>query len=166
MAESKIVPILACLQFHFRPRNQGKGGEGVGIVFPIKVMKLDNCLPLRFCGWFFFVHVPGIIRKLNNNKNCLSEQDADQVLYSAMDGQKCQNKEHGDTVPEKACNMLLCSLQINIKKARQMRFSTVGYVCSIQTRVIFNPAVSEQLYNFIVMNDLIFVGPERGSDQF
>ena len=48
----------------------------------------------------------------------------------------CENKQHGDTVPEKARDMFLCSLQINKKKARQMRFSTAGYVCSTQTRVM------------------------------
>ena len=58
-----------------------------------------------------------------------------------MDGRLCENKQHGDTVPEKARDMFLCSLQINITKARQMPFSTAGYVCSTQTRVIFNPAV-------------------------
>ena len=57
-----------------------------------------------------------------------------------MDGQQCQNKQHGDTVPEKAHDVFLCSLQINIKKACQMLFSTTGYVCSTQTRVIYNPA--------------------------
>ena len=33
-----------------------------------------------------------------------------------MDGQKCQNKDHGDTVPKNTCDMFLCSPQINIKK--------------------------------------------------
>ena len=33
-----------------------------------------------------------------------------------MDGRKCENKQHGDTVPEKARDMFLCSLHINIKE--------------------------------------------------
>ena len=58
-----------------------------------------------------------------------------------MDGRQCENKQRGDTVLEKARDMFLCSLQINILKARQMRFSTVGYMCSTQTIGIFNPDV-------------------------
>ena len=49
---------------------------------------------------FFFVRVPDIIGKLKN-KNCHLEQDVNQFLYSTMDGQKCENKQHGDTVTEK-----------------------------------------------------------------
>ena len=37
--------------------------------------------------------------------------------------------------------MFLFSLQINIKKARQARFSTAGYVCSTETIVVSDPAV-------------------------
>ena len=59
-----------------------------------------------------------------------------------MDCQQCQNKQHGDIVLEKAHHMFLCSLQMNIKKAHLMRFSTAGYVRSTQTRFIFNPAVA------------------------
>ena len=67
----------------------------------------------NFIGSFFCVRVPDIISKLKN-KNCQSEQDVDQVLYFEMDGQQCENKQHGDTVPEKARDMFLCSLKINI----------------------------------------------------
>ena len=49
---------------------------------PAKIV--NDCLPLGFHRQFFCVRVPDIIRKLK--KYCQSEQDDDQVLYSAMDG--------------------------------------------------------------------------------
>ena len=38
-----------------------------------------------------------------------SEQYVDQVLYSAMDGRQCQNKQHGGTVPKKAPRVFMFS---------------------------------------------------------
>ena len=35
----------------------------------------------------------------------------------------------------------LCSLQINTKKARQPRFSSAGFVCPNQNRVVYHPDV-------------------------
>ena len=70
------------------------------------------------------------------------EQDVNQVLYIAMEGNQFQNKQHGDTVPIKKRNMFLCSLQINIKKAIQAWFSTAGYMCFNQTRVVSHTAVT------------------------
>ena len=67
-----------------------------------------------------------------------------------MDGRQYENKQHGDTLPQKKRNIFLCSLQINIYNARHMRFSTAGYVCSTQTIVIFNPAVDE--YRLVIFN--------------
>ena len=58
-----------------------------------------------------------------------------------MDGRQSHNKQHGDAVPKKARDMFLCFLHIKIKKARQARFSTAGYVCSTKTRVGSHPAV-------------------------
>ena len=46
-------------------------------------------------------------------------------------------------MPEKAGDTFLSSLQINIKKARQIRFSNAGYVYSTQERVIVNPTVRD-----------------------
>ena len=77
----------------------------------------------------------------NWEKNCQLEQDDDQFVYSAMDGQYCNNKQHGDTVPENARDTFLCYLHINDLKARHMWFRNVGYVCSTQNRGIFNPVV-------------------------
>ena len=65
-------------------------------------------------------------------------------LDKCFGGGQCQNKQHGDTMPKKARNMFLCSLQIDIKKARQARFSTAGYVCSTETKVVSHPAVRSQ----------------------
>ena len=96
---------------------------------------------MRFRRQFFCVHVPDIISKLNNKKY-QSEQNVDKVLYSTMDGPQSQNKQHGDTVPKKARDMFLCSLQINIKKSRQAWLSNAGYMCYTQTRVISHPAVA------------------------
>ena len=42
-----------------------------------------------------------------------TSEDIEQVLYSAMDGRLCQNKDHGDIVPKNPRDMYLCSLQIN-----------------------------------------------------
>ena len=64
---------------------------------------------------------------------------------SAIDGRQCENKQHCVTVPEKARDMFLCSPHINIKKARQVRFSTAGYVCSTQNRVVFNTVVGNSV---------------------
>ena len=79
---------------------------------PAKIV--DNCLLLQFCRQFFCVHVPGIISE-TKNKNCQSERDVDEVLYSTMSGQQSHNKQDGGTVPKKARDMFLGSLQINKK---------------------------------------------------
>ena len=42
-----------------------------------------------------------------SKKNWQSEQDVDQILDSAMDSQQFDNKQHDDTVPEKARGMFL-----------------------------------------------------------
>ena len=57
-----------------------------------------------------------------------------------MDGRQCQNKQHGDTVPKIARHVFMFSTDL-YKKARQARFSTTGYVCSTQNRVVSHPAV-------------------------
>ena len=69
-----------------------------------------------------------------------TEQDFDQVLYLTMDGRQLQNKHHGDTVAKKTREMFLCSLHINIKKARQVRFSTAGYMWTTRARKKFPPS--------------------------
>ena len=79
------------------------------IVFPIKVMKLDTCLPLPFFGIFCCVHVPEIISKLNNNKNCQLEQDDDQFLYSAIDGRQCHNKNMVTSCQNNVVHVLMYS---------------------------------------------------------
>ena len=48
---------------------------------------------------------------------------------------------HRDTVPKKARDMFLFSLEINVKKARQARFSTAGYVWTTFAKRNFHPAV-------------------------
>ena len=53
-----------------------------------------------FIGSFFCVRVPEIISKLKN-KNFQSEQDVDQDIYSAMEDQQFQNKQHGVNMPKK-----------------------------------------------------------------
>ena len=55
----------------------------------------------NFVGIFFKRTRPWHHHKTEQPKNCQSEQDVDQFLYSAMDGRKYQNKHHGDTVPKK-----------------------------------------------------------------
>ena len=56
-----------------------------------------------------------------------SEQVVDQVLYSAMDGRQCQNKDHGDTVKKNAQHVFMF-FSDQFKKAPQARFSTAGHV--------------------------------------
>ena len=53
-----------------------------------------------FIGSSFCIRVLDIISKLKKKIGHLG-QDVDQVLYSAMGGRQCENKQHGDTVPEK-----------------------------------------------------------------
>ena len=102
---------------------------------PAKIV--DNCLPLQFHKKYFCIHVPDIISKLKNNKVA----SRNKMLIKFHIPRWTVNKVITNNVPEKARNMFLCSLQINIKKARQMQFSTAGYVCSTQTRAVFNAAV-------------------------
>ena len=81
---------------------------------PAKIV--HNCLPLGFHRQSFLRTHPWHHQQTEKQKNCQSKQDVDQVLYSAMDGRQCENKQHGDTAPEKARGMFLCYLKINIKK--------------------------------------------------
>ena len=60
---------------------------------------VDNSLLLGCHRQFFCVRAPDIIINMKN-KNCQSEQDVDQFLYSSMDGQQYQNKLHADTMPK------------------------------------------------------------------
>ena len=120
--ESKIFPIRHVFVFIVSREIEEKVPIKPLILMPSPKI-VDNCLPLGFHWQFFCLRVPDITRKLK--KNHQSEQDVNQVLYSAMDGWKCVNTHHGDAVLENARHVL-CSLHINIKKARQMRFSTAG----------------------------------------
>ena len=87
------------LCFHCQPINQGKGSpQAAHTDTPAKIV--DNGLPLEFHRQFFLRTRPWHYQKSEKPKKCQSEQDIDQVLYSAMDGQHCQNKQHSDTEPK------------------------------------------------------------------
>ena len=102
-------PESARLSFHGRPRNLGKGAPQTAHTdAPCK-----NCRQLPSAGIssaVFFAYTSLTSSENWKTKNCQSEQDVDQVLNSAMDGQQGENKQHGDTVPEKTGDMSLCFL--------------------------------------------------------
>ena len=134
-------PKSARLRLHRRTKNWGKGApQAAHTDAPCKNCRQFPSARISSAVFFAFASLTSSANR--ETKNCQSEKDVDQVLFYAMDGRQCENKQHGDTVPEKACDVFVCSLQINIK-ARQMWFSTAGYVCSTQTRVIFNPSVED-----------------------
>ena len=81
---------------------------------------------------------------MKNKKKFQSEKDVDQVLYSAMDGRKCQNKQDGDTVPEKVHDMFSCYLQINIKYCA-IYGSVLWAMCVLLKLQLF----STQLYDIL-----------------
>ena len=95
-------------------------GESLAL-FPFKLLiltipaKIVDKLPsAAIVSAVFFRTCPWHHQKTEQQQNCRSEQDVDQVLYSAMDGRQCQNKDHGDTV-QKPRGMCLCSLCTKIK---------------------------------------------------
>ena len=103
----------ARLSFHCRPRNRGK-------VSPQADHTDTPCenwrqLPSAGISSAVFLAYPSLTSS-ETWKKIQSEQVVNQVLYSAMYGRQYQNKQHGETMPEKACDIFLCSLQINIKK--------------------------------------------------
>ena len=135
-------PEWARLSFHGRPRNQGKGApQAARTDTPCK-----NCrqLPSTGISLAFFLYVSLTSSANWKTKNCQSEQDVDQVLYSKMGGWQCENKQHGDTVPEKARGMFLCPLQINIKK-RARCGSVLWSACVLLKLELF----STQLYGIV-----------------
>ena len=73
---------------------------------------VNNCIHLDFIA-VFFAYTFLTSSENWKTKNCQSEKEVNQVLYSEMDGWQCHNKQHGNTMPEKAGEMFLCSLQIN-----------------------------------------------------
>ena len=100
-------PESARLRFHCWPKNQGKGAPLRNRrQLPSTGILSEVFLPI--CPWHH--------QQTEKQKNCQLEQDFDQVLYSAMYGRQCENEQHGDTMQEKARDMFLCTLQINIKK--------------------------------------------------
>ena len=74
-----------------------------------------------------------------------AEQDINQVLYSAIDGGKFHNKDHGGAVPKKTRCMFSCTLQINIKRSRLTRFSSAGYVWTTREKRNFHRYISHFL---------------------
>ena len=90
----------------------------------------------------FFAYA-SLTSSANWKKNCQSEQDVDQILYSGMEGRKCENKQHGDTVPEKkAHDIFLCSLQINIEKVHPDAFQYCGYTYVLLKLDLFSTTYS------------------------
>ena len=108
------IPESAQLSLHGRPRNRGKGApQAAHTDTPCE--NIQQFPSAGISSELFLSTHPVHHQQTEKHKNCQSEQDVDQVLYSAMDGRLCENKQHGDTVPEKARDMFLFSLHINIK---------------------------------------------------
>ena len=128
----------ARLRFHCRPINRGK----VSLQAAHTEAPCENCRQLPSAAISYFLRTrPWHQQKTEQQKNCLSEKDVDQVLYSTMDGRRSQNKQHSDTVPPKARDVFLCSLQMNIKK-RARRGSVLRDTCGLPDQ----NEISTQLY--------------------
>ena len=111
------IPESARLRFHFRPRNQGK--DAPKAAHTDAPCKYRQQLPSAGISSEVFLPTrPWHHQQNETQKNCQPEQNVDQVLYYPMGGEKCENKQHGDAVPEKSRDVFLCSPQINIKKSR------------------------------------------------
>ena len=125
--------------FHCCPRHWGKGAlQAAHTDAPYK-----NCrqLPSATIFWnFFCIHFPDIISNLNNNKTSswnkmsinfhIPQWTVDEVITNNM------------VTPwkTKRATYFIFSTDQYLK-ARQARFSTTGYVCYTQTRVVSRPAV-------------------------
>ena len=132
-------PKSARLSFHCKPINRGKGAPQAAHTDAPR--KNRRQLPSAGISSAVFFAYASLTSSENWEKNCQSEQDVDQTLYSRMEGRQCENKQHGDTVPEKEHDIFYVLYRSILKKCTQMCFSTAGYVCSTQTRFIINPSV-------------------------
>ena len=99
--------------FHCRPINRGKGApQAPHTGTPAKIV--NNCLPLGFHRQLFLPTRPWHHQQTEEQNKCQLEQDVNQVLYSTIDSRQCENKQHSDTMTEKARGVFLFSPQINI----------------------------------------------------
>ena len=101
---------------------------------------VNSCLPLGF-HWQLFLrtrpwhHQQTNIQKLPVGTRCWSSfifRNGSSKMWEQTTLWHCARK---------SARHVLKFFTDQLKKARQMRFSTAGYTCSTQTRVIFDPAV-------------------------
>ena len=64
----------------------------IAALLPLKLLILvlpaeitDNCLPLRFCWIFLLCTHPWHHQQTKQQKNCLSKQDVNQVIFDQLD---------------------------------------------------------------------------------
>ena len=82
-------------------------------------LSCKNCQQLPSAGISSAVFLrmrPRHHQQTEKQKNCQSEQDVDQIFYSAMEGRQSHNKDNSDTVKPPPSNICLCTIQINIEK--------------------------------------------------
>ena len=89
---------------------------------------------------YVFSMPPEFVPTYPNGHSPHAEKDVYQVLYSAMDGRRCQKKYHGDTVPKKRAAWFYVLYRLK-KKVRQAQFSTAGYVWTTWEKRNFHPDV-------------------------
>ena len=100
----------------------------------------DKWLLLQFC-WQFVLRTRPWHHQQTEQKDCQLEQDVDQILYLAMDGGQCQNKDHGDTAPKKRATCVYVLLR-SIYKKRARRGSVLQTTCGLPEK----NKISSKLY--------------------
>ena len=100
---------------------------------------VDNCLPLGFHPQFFCVRVPDIIVKQKTKMPVGTRFRS--ILYSTIDGRQCENKQHGDTSPEKVRDIFFM-FSTNKYKKRARCSSLLRAMCVLFKLELF----STQLY--------------------